>query len=128
MKIGELAQKTGCKVVTIRYYEKEGLLKKPDRTYSNYRVYNSTDLERLNFIMHCRAHDMSMGKIKTLLGYWEKPESSCKHVGDMLDDHIKDIDSKIKSLKKLKTSLKSLRGKCQGDGAISNCEIINTLK
>ncbi|MDR2670053.1 MAG: MerR family DNA-binding transcriptional regulator, partial [Desulfovibrio sp.] len=26
MKIGELAKKSGCKVVTIRYYEKEGLL------------------------------------------------------------------------------------------------------
>ena len=32
VKIGELAKMTGCEVVTIRYYEKEGLLKKPERT------------------------------------------------------------------------------------------------
>ena len=32
VKIGELAKMTGCQVVTIRYYEKEGLLKRPNGT------------------------------------------------------------------------------------------------
>lgn len=31
VKIGELAKMVSCKVVTIRFYEKEGLLKEPDR-------------------------------------------------------------------------------------------------
>ena len=38
VKIGELAKMTGCEVVTIRYYEKEGRLKEPERTEGNYRV------------------------------------------------------------------------------------------
>ena len=40
MKIGELAQKTGMQVETVRYYEKEGLLPRIGRTDSNYRVYS----------------------------------------------------------------------------------------
>lgn len=39
LKIGELAKRSGCQVVTIRYYEKEGLLPPPERTDSNYRLY-----------------------------------------------------------------------------------------
>lgn len=44
MKIGELSDESGCKVVTIRYYEKEGLLSKPERTEANYRVYEQEDV------------------------------------------------------------------------------------
>lgn len=39
IRIGELAQRTGCEVVTIRYYEKEGLLPEPARSSGNYRLY-----------------------------------------------------------------------------------------
>ena len=56
VKIGELAKMTGCQVVTIRYYEKEGLLKRPERTERNYRLYGDEDIARLRFIRHCRQH------------------------------------------------------------------------
>ena len=52
MKIGELARATGTKVVTVRYYEKIGLLPEPDRSEDNYRDYGKTSLERLRFIRH----------------------------------------------------------------------------
>ena len=52
VKIGELAKMTGCQVVTIRYYEKEGLLKRPERTERNYRLYGEEDMARLR-----RLHD-----------------------------------------------------------------------
>lgn len=64
MKIGELAKKTGCKVVTIRFYEQKGLLKKGLRTSSNYRLYNEDDLAQLNLIMHCRALNLNLNQIK----------------------------------------------------------------
>ena len=59
-KIGELARHVGCRVVTIRYYEKEGLLRSPERTAGNYRLYDETDVERLRFIQRCRSLDMSL--------------------------------------------------------------------
>ena len=40
LSIGELAKKSGVKVVTIRYYEQIGLLAAPERTEGNYRTYN----------------------------------------------------------------------------------------
>ena len=61
IRIGELAQRTGCEVVTVRFYEKEGLLPAPARSSGNYRLYSEAHIERLQFIRHCRSLDMSLG-------------------------------------------------------------------
>jgi len=60
MKIGELARHTETQAETIRYYEQEGLLPKPGRTDSNYRVYGQAHVDRLLFIRHCRSLDMTL--------------------------------------------------------------------
>ena len=49
MKIGELAAATDCHFETIRYYEKVGLLPKPERTASGYRAYRKGDIARVHF-------------------------------------------------------------------------------
>ena len=46
MRIGELAERTQTPVDTIRYYERAGLLPKPDRTASNYRAYSVDAAQR----------------------------------------------------------------------------------
>ena len=55
MKIGELAAQACCLTVTIRYYEKLGLLPNDKRDASNHRIYDEEDGERLRFILHCRT-------------------------------------------------------------------------
>ncbi|MDH8090791.1 MerR family DNA-binding transcriptional regulator, partial [Klebsiella pneumoniae] len=47
IRIGDLAKRSGCEVVTIRYYEKEGLLPKPARSGGNFRLYGEAHIERL---------------------------------------------------------------------------------
>ena len=84
VKIGELAKMTGCQVVTIRYYEKEGLLKRPERTERNYRLYGEEDMARLRFIRHCRQHGMSLDEIRTLLVYSDHPTGSCEWINALI--------------------------------------------
>ena len=64
MRIGEVAKISRCPAVTIRYYEKIGLLPNAKRTAANYRIYDQNDLERLRFIRHCRNHGMSLADIE----------------------------------------------------------------
>lgn len=127
VKIGELAKLADCQVVTIRYYEKEGLLQDPVRTEGGYRLYREADVERLKFIRHCREHGMSLAEIKTLLGLRDAPDRDCSAVGHLVDKHIEEVDLQIKSLEKLKSQLVHLRGKCPHGGAISTCGIIKGL-
>lgn len=67
MKIGELAKAANCLVETVRYYEREGLMTKPERTSNNNRVYQQAHLQRLCFIRNCRSLDMTHREIKGLI-------------------------------------------------------------
>ncbi len=73
MKIGELSEKTSCSVLTIRFYEKEGLIPQPDRTQGNYRLYTEDYIDRLKFIVNCRSLNMNLTEIKKLLNYKDLP-------------------------------------------------------
>src|SRR5262249_18959367 len=50
LKIGELAGRCGVSRDTIRFYERRGLLPRPRRTPSLYRLYSDQDASRLLFI------------------------------------------------------------------------------
>ena len=67
INIGALAKRTQCQAETIRYYEREGLLPPPARSQGNYRQYDTTHVERLSFIRHCRSLDMTLDEIRALL-------------------------------------------------------------
>ena len=88
LKIGELAQRTGTQVETIRYYEREGLLPEPARSEGNYRLYDKAHTERLSFIRHCRSLDMTLDEIRALLKFRDAPNQECGEVNALLDEHI----------------------------------------
>ena len=126
-KIGELARKTDCRVETIRYYEREGLLPEPARTEGNYRLYGEAHLERLSIIRRCRVLDMTLDEIRTLLRFRDAPEENCAEVNILLDSHIGHVASRIAELKALERELKQLRQKCDVANAAKNCGILNNL-
>ena len=125
MKIGELANISGCQVVTIRFYEKKGLLSKTERTESNYRLYSDMDIERLRFIRHCRRHGMKLPEIRKLLAFKDNPDSGCGWINTLIETHIGDVVEQINSLTLLKEELQSLLYKCSGDE--ESCGILKSL-
>ncbi len=126
MKIGELAKKAGCQVVTIRYYEKEGLLQCPERTEGNYRVYGTKDLEQLRFIRHCRLHGMTLAEIKELLAFKDHPTKNCDWINTLVEKHISNVDEQIASLQHLRSHLQALLHECAG-GQGDHCGILRSL-
>ena len=128
MLIGELAKKTGCEVVTVRYYEKEGLLPKPARSKKNYRIYDAFHIERLRFIRHCRSLDMSLDETRFLLGIRDEPTQDCGKVTALLDAHIMEIETRVQALLELKQHLLDLQNNCSGEESIENCGILRSLQ
>ena len=126
LKIGDLAKATGTQVVTIRYYEKEGLLRQPERTGSGYRLYSEDDVERLHFIRRCRQHGMNLAEIRDLLAFRDPPAPSCAWISELVEKHIANVQAQIDSLLTLKAHLEALRGTCSGDHG-QGCGIINSL-
>lgn len=127
MKIGELATAAQCTVETIRYYEKELLLPKAERTGGNYRLYDLHHLERLRFIRNCRALDMSHEEVRLLLRQMDKAAADCQPVNDLIDEHIGHVEERIAELRQLKEQLKNLRQQCRSKKTTRKCGILRRL-
>ena len=62
LKIGEVAKRGGVSLQAIRYYEREGLLPKPPRLASGYRLFPDSAVRRVHFIKWARELGFSLGK------------------------------------------------------------------
>ncbi|APG29021.1 Cd(II)/Pb(II)-responsive transcriptional regulator [Syntrophotalea acetylenivorans] len=127
MKIGELARRTACRVETIRFYEKKGMLPPPPRSTGNYRLYGKMHVERLLFIRRCRSLDMTLDEIRRLLQIRDTPQDDCSAVSAFLDGHIRQIGVRIAELQQLRNQLDSLRQLCSGAQTVAQCGILQEL-
>ena len=66
--IGQLAAAGGVNVETVRFYQRRGLLARPERTGPGYREYTEADRQRLAFIRRARGLGFTLGEISELLG------------------------------------------------------------
>ena len=76
----EVAKRGGVNLETIRYYERRGLLPKPPRTVSGYRIFAPEALRRLRFVKRAQAIGFSLQEIKTLLSLRAAPKGRCAEV------------------------------------------------
>lgn len=67
MHIGELAERAGMSLRTIRHYDEVGLLVPSGRTTGGFRVYTEQDLERLLVIRRMKPLGFSLEEMAELL-------------------------------------------------------------
>ena len=125
--IGKVADRTGCNIETIRYYEKEGLLPEPPRSSGGHRLYSQSLVERLVFIRRARELGFSILEIKQLHSIVDGEVVSCERVKSIADDHLEDINQKIIDLKRMQTILSELSHQCSGRD-VPDCPIISALQ
>lgn len=127
LRIGELAAATDTKVVTIRYYEKVGLLPAPARTAANYRAYDGAHVERLRFVRRCRELGFTVERTRALLDLAADAERPCAEVDALAADHLADVERRIADLERVARELRHLRERCRGDGVVAHCRILAAL-
>lgn len=67
MQIGEVAERTGLSLRTIRYYEEVGLVRPSARTQGGFRLYTEPDVARLNLIRRMKPLGFSLDETRDLL-------------------------------------------------------------
>ena len=96
MKIGELAKKSGLSAHTLRFYEKQGLIKASGRSESNYRIYNSDDLGTARFVKRSGDMGFSLDEVDTFLSIRaDKPAHMCADAKDITELKITEVEQKI---------------------------------
>ncbi len=80
MHIGELAERTGLSLRTIRHYDDVGLLPATARTEGGFRVYSEADAARLMLIKQMKPLGFSLEEMAEILGLLG-PEDATAHGG-----------------------------------------------
>ena len=125
-RIGEAARRSGVSAANIRYYEKESLLSPGGRSGNSYRFYSDSDLHRLRFIRLCRAMDMSLDEVRTLLALDGSDRQEGHVACATLDAHLEHVRTRLAELQVLEQELRSLRSRCDGSDA-GHCHVIEAL-
>lgn len=66
-KVGELAKLAGLTVRTLRFYDQIGLFSPSGMTESGHRLYDESDLSRLQQILSLKELGLSLDEIKSVL-------------------------------------------------------------
>ncbi len=126
LAIGEVSRISGCKVETIRYYERIGLVSPPPRTAGRHRLYSRNHVKRLVFVRRARNLGFSLDEIRSLLGLTGEGAPSCQQVREITLAHAEDIRQKIADLERMDRALRQLAEQCE-DGASAVCPVIEAL-
>ena len=127
LTIGQLAQRAGVGVETIRFYEREGLISEPPRRPSGYRDYPLETVARIVFIRRAKDLGFTLKEINELLELRVRPRRNCAEVKRSADAKIADIDGKIASLRRMRRALKDLTKACEERTPTTECPILASL-
>jgi DNA-binding transcriptional MerR regulator len=67
MQIGEVAERTGLSLRTIRYYEEVGLVVPSARSQGGFRLYTEPDIERLALVKRMKPLGFQLEEMRELL-------------------------------------------------------------
>ena len=113
IQIGEVSRQTGVSVDTIRFYEKERLLKEPARSEGGFRLFGEGDVEQLKFVRNAQELGFALGEIRELLVLQDQSMDVCSHVRDLLELKVDVVRKKIAQLLALESGLKEALRKCK---------------
>ncbi|MET9328146.1 MerR family transcriptional regulator [Tsukamurella sp. NPDC003166] len=103
-KIGDLAERTGVTVRTLRYYDQTGLLIPDGQTRGGHRVYGVENIERLYRILALRRLGFRLAEIGSLL------DAPTWDLGAMLTRHLADTDRTVAAATRLAAELRAITG------------------
>jgi len=103
--IGQFSKAAGVKPDTIRFYEKRGLLPKPRRGGSNYRLYDDAALNQLRFIKKAQALGFTLDEIRRILNLREDGQTPCRCVLQMAEATLSETQQKLAQLQEFHDAL-----------------------
>ena len=105
LKIGEVSKQSGIGIEALRFYEKSGLLDRPSRTYSGYRVYDADVLERLAFIKRAQVLGFSLDEVRQIIADARKGQSPCEDVREIVRRRLAELDERLREMRRYRKEL-----------------------
>jgi len=122
MTIGALAKATGIAQTTIRFYERQGLLRPAGRSSGNFRLYGRAAAERLTFIGAAQAAGLALPDIKAVLEL-ESGRVTCGRADEIVTARLAALREQMLKLRQLERVLAKVQRTCAGQSHNALCVV-----
>ena len=123
--IGQFARKAAVSVETLRFYQRKGLLRLPEKPYGGIRRYGDEDIKRVRFIKKAQRLGFSLEEIGQLLKLQDG--THCAEAQKIAQHKLAFIEQKIADLQSLKAILVSYVQACENSTGDKACPLISGL-
>lgn len=117
LTIGQLSQRTGVPVRTIRFWSDAGLLPEPARSAGGYRLYDTEAMARLGLVRTLREIGLDLATIRRVLARQTT-------LAEVVQAHLAGLDAEIRTLTLRRAVLRSV---AQRSGTVEEMKLMHQL-
>jgi MerR family Zn(II)-responsive transcriptional regulator of zntA len=129
LTIGKVAERAQVSADSIRYYEREGLIRPAKKSESGYRLYTEEAIRRLEFIRQAQQCGFSLADIRELLELRGTDSACCDDIYRVSVEKKLQLEHKIKALNTMSEALSRLIDMCSHDRkSLDECPILGALE
>ena len=116
MTVTQLAKRLSISADTVRHYVRCGLLNPKRNPENDYKVFASEDVQRLSFILQCKALGFSLQDIQTIMSQSMSGQSPCPQVREIMSKRLSETQQKIQAMQQTYEHMKQAMEKWQHQG------------
>jgi MerR family Zn(II)-responsive transcriptional regulator of zntA len=129
LTIGAVAQKAQVSTDSLRYYEREGLIRPAAKSAAGYRLYTEEAIRRVAFIKQAQQCGFSLGEIRELLELRSADDACCDDIYRVSVAKKLQLERKIRALAAMSQALTRLIEMCSHDRkSLDECPILGALE
>ena len=106
--IGEVATRNGTSRKALRVYEAAGIIPKPRRTSSGYRLYDNAALDVVAFVRQAQRLGFTLDEIKDIISIKRSGRAPCPHVRELVNRKAIELEKTLADLQEVRHGLRVL--------------------
>lgn len=126
LTIGALAEAAVVNVETIRFYQRQGLMRAPRRAPGSIRHYGAADLARVRFIKSAQRLGFSLDEVAELLKLDDG--TRCNAARRLAEGKLRDVRERLTDLRRIESALRRLVARCDSAQGSVKCPLISALQ
>ncbi|MGQ0655334.1 MAG: heavy metal-responsive transcriptional regulator [Betaproteobacteria bacterium] len=129
LTIGKVAERSQVTADSIRYYEREGLVRPAKKSEAGYRLYTEEAIRRIAFIKQAQECGFSLAEIRELLELRSTDQACCDDIYRVSVQKKLQLEHRIRALTAMSQALTRLIDMCSHDRkSLDECPILGALE